>query len=51
MHNFFYKRNILYSDIIDTEVILFPLLKEGDQYFIYNKNYFYDNWIKENLKI
>ena len=47
MHNFFYKKNILYSDIIDTEVILFPLLKEGDQYFIYNKNYFYDNWIKE----
>ena len=50
MHNFFYKRNILYSDIIDTEVILFPLLKEGDQYFIYNKNYFYDNWIKEKSK-
>ena len=50
IHNFFYNRNILYSDIINTEVILFPLLKEGDQYYIYNKNYFYDNWIKEKSK-
>ena len=44
MHNFFYKKNILYSDIINTEVILFPLLKKEDQYFIYTKNYFYENW-------
>ena len=47
MHNFFYSRNILYSDIINTEVILFPLLKKGDQYFIYTKNYFYENWNDE----
>ncbi len=44
IHNFFYNRNILYSDIINTEVILFPLLKKEEQYFIYTKNYFYDNW-------
>jgi len=44
MHNFFYNRNILYSDIISTEVILFPLLKKEEQYFIYTKNYFYENW-------
>ena len=50
MHNFFYKKNILYSDIINTEVILFPLLKKEDQYFIYTKNYFYENWNKESLK-
>jgi len=47
MHNFFYNRNILYSDIINTEVILFPLLKKEDQYFIYTKNYFYENWNKD----
>ena len=47
MHNFFYNRNILYSDIINTEVILFPLLKKEEQYFIYTKNYFYENWNKE----
>ena len=46
MHNFFYDRNILYSDIIDTEVILFPLYKKDNQYFIYTQNYFYENWNK-----
>jgi len=47
IHNFFYNRNILYSDIISTEVILFPLLKKEEQYFIYTKNYFYENWNDE----
>ena len=47
MHDFFYSKNILYSDIINTEVILFPLLKKEDQYFIYTQNYFYENWNKE----
>ena len=47
MHNFFYNRNILYSDIINTNVVIFPLLKKKNQYYIYNNNYFYDNWEKE----
>ncbi len=49
MHNFFNKKNILYSDIINTEVILFPLLKKDEKYFIYTKNYFYKNWNKKNF--
>jgi len=49
MHNFFYNKNILYSDIINTEVILFPLLKKEEEYFIYTKNYFYENWNEEKL--
>ena len=28
MHNFFNNKNVLYSEIINTEVILFPLLKK-----------------------
>ena len=44
VHNFFYNKNILYSDIVNTEVILFPLLKKKGQYFIYTQNYFYENW-------
>ncbi len=48
MHNFFKNKNVLYSDIINTEVILFPLLKKDEKYFIYTKNYFYDNWNKIN---
>lgn len=52
LHKFFYNTNILYSDIINTEVILFPLLKKDKQHFIYSGNYFYDNWniqAKDNL--
>ena len=47
MHDFFFGKNILYSDIINTEVILFPLLKKKEQYFIYTQNYFYENWYDE----
>ena len=49
MHKFFYSKNLLYSDIINTEVIIFPLLKKEKQYFIYSQNYFYENWNNENL--
>ena len=48
IHNFFYKKNILYSDILNTEVIFFPLLVENKQQFIYSKNYFLDNWKSNN---
>ncbi len=48
MHNFFDNRNVLYSDLTNTEVILFPLLKKDKKYFIYTKNYFYDNWNKKD---
>jgi len=48
IHDFFYNRNILYSDIVNTEVILFPLLIKKKKYFIYTKNYFYNNWNNEN---
>jgi len=48
IHNFFYNRNILYSDIVNTEVILFPLLIKEKKYFIYTKNYFYNNWNDKN---
>ena len=48
IHNFFYKNNILYSDIVNTEVVLFPLLIKEKKYFIYTQNYFYENWNDEN---
>ena len=49
MHNFFYKKNLLYSDTINTEVIIFPLLRKNKKYFIYSQNYFYDNWKLQNI--
>ena len=48
MHDFFYKQNILYSDIINTEIIFFPLLVSENQFFIYSKNFFYENWNTKN---
>ena len=44
IHSFFYSQNILYSDIINTEVIFFPLLIENKQQYIYSKNFFIENW-------
>ena len=50
VHNFFYEQNILYSDILNTEVILFPLLINNKQQFIYSKNYFIENWNNNNFE-
>ena len=44
MHDFFFTRNILYSDVKNTEILFFPLLIDGGQFYIYSKNFFYDNW-------
>ena len=46
IHDFFYSRNILYADIINSEIIIFPLLNIKNQNYIYNNNYFYENWNK-----
>ena len=51
IHKFFYQKNILYSDIINTEVVIFPLLIEKNRYFIYSQNYFYKNWIEDKNKV
>ena len=49
IHNFFFKKNILYSDVINTEVLIFPLLIIDNENFIYSKNYFVNNWNNKNL--
>ena len=48
LHNLFYQRGIAYSDITKNEIYLLPILKENDQFNIYSKNYFYDNWNLNN---
>ena len=45
---YFTKKGISYSEIIDKEVYLLPIFKKDDQIFIYNNNYFYENWNKVN---
>ncbi len=44
LHNKFYKLDISYSDIFKKELYLLPILKKEDKYFIYNQNFFYENW-------
>ncbi len=44
IHNLFFKKSISYSEIDDKEIYLLPILKKDDQIFIYNNNFFYQNW-------
>ena len=49
MHNFFFRKNILYSDILNTEIVILPIIIDKDKHFIYSQNYFYKNWNQESL--
>ena len=44
IHSLFYKKGILYSEISNKEIYLLPILIKKDQIYIYNNNYFYENW-------
>ena len=46
IHNLFYNREISYSEITNKELFILPIYKIKDQIFIFNQNYFYDNWNK-----
>ena len=46
VHELFYKKGILYSEISDKELYILPILVRNDDIFIFNNNYFYDNWNK-----
>ena len=46
LHNLFYKRDISYSDILDKEFYVLPILINEDEISIFSKNYFYNNWNK-----
>lgn len=44
IHNLFYKKGILYSDISDKEFFILPILIRKNKIFIFANNYFYNNW-------
>ena len=46
LHTLFLNRNISYSDISDKELYLLPVIQKKNQIFIYNNNYYYENWNK-----
>ena len=44
IHNLFYKRGIYYSEISEKELYILPVLIKGSEIFIFNNNFFYNNW-------
>ena len=44
IHNLFYSRGILYSDISDKELFVLPILIKKSEFFIFNNNFFHENW-------
>ena len=45
MYNFYSKNNIKYSDVSGKIIKILPVLIVEDETFIYDKNFFYDNWL------
>jgi hypothetical protein len=44
IHDLFYKKGVSYSKISNKELFILPIFKKKNQIFIYNQNFFYDNW-------
>ena len=48
MHDLFYKRGISYSEILDKELYVLPVLLKNNEINVFNNNLFYKNWNKVN---
>ena len=46
IHDLFYKRGISYSEISNKEIYILPILIRNNEIFIFNNNFFYENWNK-----
>ena len=47
MYNFYNQNNIKYSDVSGKILKILPVLLNNDEIFIYDNNFFYENWIKK----
>ncbi len=50
MNNFFYSKGISYSDIPKTSLLLFPVLIENNNFYLFSDNYFFTKWNIEDRK-
>ena len=48
IHNLFYKREILYSDIVDKDFYVLPIFLKQNEIYIFSNNYFYEYWNEFN---
>ena len=46
IHDLFYDYEISYSNISQYEIYFLPIHKKNEKLYVYNKNYFYENWNK-----
>ena len=44
IHELFYKKGILYSEILDKEIYILPILIKGNEIYVFNNNFFYKYW-------
>jgi len=44
IHQLFYQKGISYSEILDKELYILPVYIKENEIFIFNNNYFYNNW-------
>ena len=44
LHILFHNKNIAYSEISNKEIFLLPIFLQDEKIYIYNNNYFYENW-------
>lgn len=44
LYKLFFQKGILYSEIIQKELFILPILKKNDQLYVFNNNFFYENW-------
>ena len=48
IHNLFYTKKILYSEISEKEFYILPILVKDSDVFIFSNNFFYQNWNETN---
>jgi len=44
IHNLFYNKGLLYSDIVDKDFFVLPVYLKQNKIYIFSNNYFYKNW-------
>ena len=50
MYNFYSQNNIKYSDVTGKIIKIIPVLLKENQILIYDNNFFYENWLKNDDK-
>ena len=50
INEFFYLKNISYADTYKTDVVIFPILIDNNNFYLFSENFFYNNWISKEKK-